>query len=1106
MSAHLRRTPPAQYVRAELERYTITRGTVAVFGQLAILLLIVVTARRVTPILPWVSGIAVALLIRAVCQVWWKRRPEPPAMATLRIVSLLPALAWSLGLQHAVTYESIVPLMFCMVVFSGLVAASVTTFAADPPTFHAHMGILLGSLTVAILAHGTDGFHGSLVLLVLLYAAVVTILSRQGYRELIARIRAVGQARESEERVAREREFLGALLGSSPVAIATLDRDGVLIAVNPAFQRLFGYRSDEAVGRRLNDLIVPPGHAQEAATIDELVESDQTIVTEAARCRKDGTHVTVRISAARASGAAQGAVFALYDDITATRTAEHGLREAEAKYRQLVESSSDLVWQVDCSARWTFLNHTALTFFGRAPEDLLGRTARETVDPADRSRAREGWEAVLHGQSLDDFEVRVRDAQRGSRHISFSARPILDERGRVVGASGTARDVTERANTQALTEEARRAAEQADRAKGAFLANMSHEIRTPFNGILGMVELLLDGNLEPEQRRAAELIRDSGEALLGLLNDVLDLTKIQADRLELERIDFDLAAAVDTTARLFSVRAAQRGLRLTCQVADDVPVRVVGDPGRLRQVLNNLVGNALKFTEHGEVCLGLSVNRTAAGTPLVRFEVRDTGIGIPADRLPHIFEEFVQADSSIARQYGGTGLGLAISRRLVGLMDGHLIVESVVGRGTVFSFELPMPDATGEYQTTDAVDVRLADLRALVVDDNAVNLEVIRDMLTPTGMALTEAASAESGIAALREGNRTGRPYDLAILDAQMPDRDGWAFAEEVRRDQQFERLRLMLLTSAAEPGDGQRCRELGITGYFPKPVSRADLLEAVSAIARSPARAEASLITRHSIEEGRRKLRVLLAEDNPVNQEVAATMLRRRGHDVDVVSDGAGAVQAATTRSYDVVLMDLQMPGMDGLAATRALRGDPRTAGLPIVALSAHAGHEERDRCFVAGMSGYLSKPFRPLELFASVEGWDLPLSRDTEPPTEVAPPVDLTTFRRAMSEAGVEHAVTAMLEVFLRDAPGRLAEIEAAVASGRSEEVEAAAHAYKSACATLAAHRLATLLRETELAGRNKDLRRVAELLPSIRTEHHSAVTYLSAATTADRSPSHV
>ncbi|PYP31602.1 MAG: hypothetical protein DMD49_07795 [Gemmatimonadetes bacterium] len=642
--------------------------------------------------------------------------------------------------------------------------------------------------------------------------------------------------------------------------------------------------------------------------------------------------------------------------------------------------------------------------------------------------------------------------------------------------------------------QARDLAQHTAQARAAFLANMSHEIRTPMNAVLGFVELVLDTDLAAEQRRALELVRSSSEALLTILNDILDYSKIEAQHLELEAIPFDLAKLVHATTSLLAVRAREKHLELLADVPAETPRIVRGDPTRVRQVLTNLVGNAIKFTEAGEVGVSVASAAEDGGRARVRFSVRDTGIGIAPEQLGAIFDEFTQADVSMTRRYGGTGLGLAISQKLVRLMGGELSVRSEVGRGSEFHFTLSLPvEATVELPAGGRAS--LGGRRLLVVDDNETNRRILRDMLAAEGVAVDEATNATGGLEALRRAVAKGAPYDLTILDAQMPDEDGFDLAAAVRADSRLTQARLLMLTSAGRRGDGERCRQLGIQAYLTKPITRADLVEALGTVlAGSPLASAATLVTRHTIAESRRSLQILLAEDNLVNQQVAVAMLLKRGHTVDTVNNGREAVAAVRRRAYDVVLMDIQMPEMDGFEATAAIRSLPHGKDLPIVALTAHALSGERENCLARGMTGYLAKPFKAHELFAVLEG---SVDRGHEKPGAEAAlagvPVDLEAFRSTLREAGAEEAVDSILDTFARQAPERMAALVAALASRVAPDVARAAHALRGAAGTIGARGLAGLLERMETAGREGDVDRARDDLQGAESELAAVVDYL-------------
>ncbi|MEX2281081.1 MAG: response regulator [Gemmatimonadota bacterium] len=893
----------------------------------------------------------------------------------------------------------------------------------------------------------------------------------------------------------RQGQVLEAVLGSAPQAMFIADRFGMIKLVNAGFQRLFGPvpDGDEA---RVSNLFTADGFYPVRELQERVGEGGADEVEVDGARRAAGKRI--RLSAAQAKDLGAGTVLFTAEDVTSVKQAERARLDAEQRYRELIESSSDLVWSLDADGRFTYVNATSFDIYGEPPERVIGAHFSERIDPDSAAHAQLSWEALKRGEPLMDKGTVHRNVRGERVHLAISAKPVFDERGGFQGARGTMRDITARAKIEEQLTAAAQEAARASRAKSSFVANMSHEIRTPMNGVLGMTELLLDTSLDEDQRQAAEMIRSSAESLLVILNDVLDLSKIEAGQLDIEETSVDLPRVIELASRVMSMRAAENLTDLIVDVRSDVPRWVKGDPGRLRQVLTNLVSNAVKFTRDGSVIVTVERGDQSNGTFPLRFSVKDTGIGIPPDKLDVIFEEFAQADTSTTRKYGGTGLGLAICRRIVSLMGGELQVRSTVGAGSEFFFTLNTTEAP-PAEPSVAIDPELSmrGRRILVVDDHPINRRVVRDQLEQFGATVVEAEGYTEALERLASAKETAEPFDAAVIDYLMPDYDGLELVETIRSDPSNAALKLVMLSSAGRVGEAHLASTLGAQAFLNKPASQADLVGVLATVMATDSRPGRAVVTPESIETSRVSRRVLLAEDNPVNQHVAASMLRRRGHDVDVVENGLEALSAIGTKVYDVILMDVQMPEMDGITATRRIRAMPGGAEIPIYALTAHALAEERQRCLDAGMTGFLSKPFRPRDLFSLVEA-----RTGTEPsePLAAVPtdnggaPVRLDAFRASMRSAGIEDIVEPTLVIFEAETPPRMAELSRAVRAGDLAAAGTAAHAVKSAARNVHAVELASRLEKVELAARNSDASGVETAHTETEREFNRVMEYLA------------
>lgn len=932
-------------------------------------------------------------------------------------------------------------------------------------------------------------------------ATIVPFLNEQRQPYQFISIRTdITHERLLKEEIESSKRLLQNVMNTLGEGVYTLDHSGACTFLNPEAEKILGWTLAETEGKSLHDLIharKPDGSVvpRDACSISQSMHKGQVFRSDDEYFQhKSGRFFPVSIVASPIfeNGEIVGSV-AAFQDITARHAAEAALRESENKQRMILDNAADAVFVAGADERWTYVNDLALNLLGFERDELLGTMIYDLLPEQHREIARSTFNQRLQQDKFIRQEIRLLTKTGGQVPVEMNAALLPDG-----SIYGSCRDITSRKEFEAALIKAKLGAEEASRAKSEFLATMSHEIRTPMNGIIGMTELTLDTSLDPQQREYLELVKVSSNSLLSIINDILDFSKIESGKMVLERIEFPLRELIATTLKSLALRAEQKHIELVYQIDPELPHILLGDPGKLRQVLTNLVGNAIKFSDSGVISVDVNLEDRDDDEVKVYFAVTDNGIGIPADKIEHIFQPFSQADASTTRKYGGTGLGLSISSRLVSSMQGQLQVVSEVGKGSSFFFSAIF--GIGQVSVKHIPDIELQGLHILIVDDNAINRKYIGDTLRNWNMQVLAVSSAELAIKAVRESRELKHPFDMIVLDACMPEQDGFSLAAELRSEGLLGESKMLMLSSAGSQDDASRCEEFGIAGYVRKPISQSELQFAMESVFKgvSNGAMHYAHLAANVRETEQKTLRVLVAEDNPINQKLARSLLEKWGHRVDVAENGFLAIAMHKRQAYDVILMDMQMPEMGGIEATEKIRAmEQGDAHVPIIAMTANAMQGDKERCLEAGMDHYLSKPIKSDllktlldQIFSQIAVEPRAVAEDT--PTEpVRESRRMSDSRAAQFDfyagmlQGDEEVLAIITPMFLDAYEGHLQELQLAVAKEDAELLYRSAHTLKGLVGNFNASPVEELAKALELKGKHKDFSRVPIIFEQLQKQ---------------------
>lgn len=950
----------------------------------------------------------------------------------------------------------------------------------------------------------------------------------------------IGERKQTERSLKETDEKFRTILNNAPVGIIVIQNKKICF-FNNKIAELTGYAFEEFYEQADQPYLRRVHPEDQDIIVDRYLRKqkgeDLPSVNSFRLLRKDKSFIWVDVSSNIIFWEGKPATLSFISDISERKRAEESLEESERKHRNIIENIQEGYYEVDIKGNFVFVNNAMCNLLGYPKSEIIGKNNRSFMDEEFSKKVYAIFNKVYStGIPANAVDLLFKRKDGSVRHIETSLSSIMDSEGQPIGFRGVMRDMTGKKRTEALEME-KQQAEAASQAKGDFLAKMSHEIRTPLNAIIGMTELALDTDLDANQNKILQTINNESNALLNLINRILDFSKIEAQKLDLEEIPFDLRYLLEDMINSLAIEANKKGLDLILFLPPGVPTKVIGDPGRLRQVIVNLVGNALKFTDQGEIVINVKVKAEEGEKISFLFSIKDTGIGIPKEKQEMIFEAFTQADGSTTRLYGGTGLGTSISKKLIELMGGQIGVESQEGRGSTFWFTAVLTRQKDQIDIQLKGDLGLKGLQIVIVDDKPSHRTMLSSYLYAWGCNPVEISDWREFWELLNKQSSGDRQVFL-LSDFILPPKSSFDLAQEIKSKEGFKDIPLIILSSLGRIGDGQRCKQMGVEGYLTKPVSYDDLYKVINAVMsfskKEKERLKIPLITKHTVSEmDGQSISILLVEDYPTNQYLALENLRNAGYRVDLVENGYEAVKAFQRNHYDLILMDIQMPVMDGYEATRQIRElESRLAGsggdvqskpnppIPIIAMTAHAFEGYREKCLENGMDDYIAKPIRKKNLLALIEKWVAfikqhrmgghpPVScpprkeepgpslavetRECESPDESAgkPPLD---WKQALEEfLGKKELLLKVVEEFRENVRTQINLMHQALTQGDADRIAREAHSIKGGAANLTAEDLASAAREVERAARNGQIEDLKKNLAKLTLTFHQLEEYL-------------